>query len=146
MKSNVIFLMILSAIILSSCNYFKKHRLFSKNADTVLDMTVDEPEPIVEDTTDILIEEVEQPVTQKTTYAGTDGRYFMIVGSFQNYNLAELYSQKIQQMGYQSEIIEASNGFYRVTAKSYNDFQLGISEIDDFRSSITPGAWLHVKR
>ena len=50
----------------------------------------------------------------------------MIVGSFQNQNFAELYAEKIQEMGYQSQIIEASNGFYRVSAKSYNNFQQGV--------------------
>lgn len=131
---------------LGSCNYFKKHRLFSKDVDTVLDMTIAEPEPVIEDTTTVLPEEIAPPVVSKPTYTNQNSHYFMIVGSFQNYNFAKLYSEKIRQMGYQSEIIEASNGFYRVTAKSYDNFQQGISEIDDFRSSITPGAWLHVKR
>jgi len=145
MKSRVLFVMLLSAVMVSSCSYLKKHRLFSKNADTVLDMTVEQPEPIIGDTTDILPEEVELPVSSEPTYADANNRYFMIVGSFQNYNLAKLYSQKIQEMGYQSEIIEASNGFFRVSAKSFSNFQTGISEIDNFRSSLTPGAWLHVK-
>jgi hypothetical protein len=109
-------------------------------------MTVTQPEPIVKDTADIFTEEVQEPVRSEPVYASSHNRYFMIVGSFQNYNLAKLYSEKIRQMGYESEIIEAPNGFYRVSAKSYSDFQAGINEIDDFRSSVAPGAWLHVKR
>ena len=146
MKINILFLLLVSSLMLSSCNYFKKHRLFSKDVDTVLDMTIEEPAPIVEDTTDIFIEEIEEPVVEETQYTNLKDNYFMIVGSFQNYNLAKLYAEKIQQMGYHSQIIEASNGFFRVSAKSYTNFQQGISEIDDFRASVTPGAWLHVKR
>lgn len=146
MKSYFLFILLIGSIMLGSCNYFKKHRLFSKDVDTVLDMTIAEPEPVIEDTTTVLPEEIAPPVVSKPTYTNQNSHYFMIVGSFQNYNFAKLYSEKIRQMGYQSEIIEASNGFYRVTAKSYDNFQQGISEIDDFRSSITPGAWLHVKR
>ncbi len=146
MKSYFLLLLLIGSIMLSSCNYFKKHRLFSKDIDTVLDMTFDEPEPVIEDTTDIQLEEISPPVVEKSTYTNQNNNYFMIVGSFQNQNFAQLYSEKIQQMGYQSQIIEASNGFYRVSAKSYANFQQGINEIDDFRASITPGAWLHVKR
>lgn len=133
-------------MMLSSCNYFKKHRLFSKDVDTVLDMTINEPEQIIVDTTVVKLEEITPPVVEKSTYTNQNNKYFMIVGSFQNQNFAQLYSEKIQQMGYQSQIIEASNGFHRVSAKSYANFQQGIDEIDDFRASITPRAWLHVKR
>ena len=145
MKSFFLPILLISSILLSSCNYFKKHRLFSKNADTILDMTVAEPEPVIKDTLPLEIEEIQQPVIVESSDNNLNDSYFMIVGSFQNYNLAELYSDKVQQMGYQSQIIEASNGFYRVSAKSYNNFQQGISEINQFRSSITPGAWLHVR-
>ncbi len=146
MKINVLLLLLISSLILSSCNYFKKHRLFSKDVDTVLDMTIEEPEPIVEDTTDVFTEEIEQPLIEETPYTDMNDNYFMIVGSFQNYNLAKLYAEKIQQMGYQSQIIEASNGFFRVSAKSYSNFQQGVSVIVDFRACVTPGAWLNIKR
>jgi hypothetical protein len=146
MKSYVVVMLLLSSLILSNCNYFKRHRLFSKGEDTVQDMTVEEPKPVVEDTSDLNMEEIKQPTIEETPYIDQNDKYFMIVGSFMNYNLAKLYAEKIQQMGYQTQIIEASNGFFRVSAKSYNNFNQGISEIDDFRASITPGAWLHVKR
>jgi len=142
MKKNAFLILLSGALLFSSCDYLKKHRLFSKNSDDVLDMTVAEPEPIAEDTTALYTQDIQQPVIPATS----SDKYFMIVGSFQNQNLAKLYSEKIEQMGYRSEIIEASNGFYRVTAKSYNNFRQGINEIDDFRNSVTPGAWLHVRR
>jgi len=127
---------------LSSCNYFKKHRLFSKDVDTVLDVTIQEPAPLVTDTMPVITE----PIVQERVNQPVNGRYFMIVGSFQNRNLADLYSDKISKMGYQSQVLEASNGFYRVTAKSYTNFRQGVNEIDDFRSSVTENAWLHVQR
>jgi cell division protein FtsN len=142
MKSSLIILIIFSLLTLSSCNYFKKHRLFSKDVDTVLDMTIEQPVPLVADTTPVLPEpEYKEPVRSSSS-----DKYFMIVGSFQNQNLANNYAEKIRQMGYQSQVIEASNGFYRVSAKSYNNFRQGVNEIDDFRSSVTPRAWLNVKR
>jgi hypothetical protein len=141
MRSAFILLVIFSLLSMSSCNYFKKHRLFSKDVDTILDMTMQEPTSLVTDTTPI----VSEPVYQEPI-ASTNDKYFMIVGSFQNQNLANQYSEKIRQMGYQSQVIEAPNGFYRVSAKSYTNFNQGVSEIDDFRSSVTERAWLNVKR
>jgi cell division protein FtsN len=106
-------------------------------------MTAQQPTPVVADTTPIVPEPVyEEP---KVSSRSND-RYFMIVGSFQNQNLANNYAEKIRQMGYQSQVIQGSNGFYRVSAKSYNNFRQGVSEIDDFRSSVTSRAWLHVQR
>ncbi len=142
MRSSIILMIIVSLLALSGCDYFKKHRLFSKDVDTVLDMTIQEPTSMVADTTPI----VEEPIIEEPVPQTVNGKYFMIVGSFQNRNLADLYSDKISKMGYQSQVIEAPNGFFRVTAKSYTNFQEGISEIDDFRSAVTANAWLNVRR
>jgi hypothetical protein len=142
MRPTIILLVIFSMLMMSSCNYFKRHRLFSKDVDTVLDMTIQEPTPIVADTTPITSQpEFKEPVPQVV-----EGKYFMIVGSFQNQNLANLYADKIKGMGYQTQVIEASNGFFRVSAKSFSNFQQGVNEIDDFRSAVTERAWLHVKK
>jgi hypothetical protein len=142
MRYSIILLVAFSLLMMSSCNYFKKHRLFSKDVDTVLDMTIQEPTPLVADTTPIPAEQVYQEPAPEPV----KGKYFMIVGSFQNKNLANLYSEKIRQKGYQTQVIEASNGFFRVSAKSFTNFQQGVSEIDDFRSAITERAWLNVKK
>jgi cell division protein FtsN len=152
MKLLLSFLIISGILLLSSCNYLKKHRLFSRDVDTVLDMTLEEPEPIEVDSSAFIVEEpvmepvIEEPVVQPMpTENYGSGRYFMIVGSFQNENLAEKYADKMQQMGYMSQVIAANNGFYRVSAKSYNDFKTGVSEIETFRATVASRAWLHVK-
>lgn len=143
MRLTLIITSLLGLILMNSCNFFEEHPLFNKGPDSLLSMPIVEPEPAVVDTTPIIPAEpivIEEPVQQLM-----DGKYFMIVGSFQNQNFAELYAEKIQEMGYESQIIEASNGFYRVSARSYNNFQQGVSEIAEFRTSITTGAWLHVR-
>lgn len=130
----------------SGCKYFEKHRLFSRDIDTLLDADVTQ-KPIVLDTTPIIEELPAPPVTvaaPKKGY-GTD-KYYMIVGSFQNVNLANKYAEKIQQMGYQTQIIESASGFYRVSAKSFSDFRTGVSEIENFRTAVVPRAWLHVHK
>ena len=151
MKLKLIAAAFICILLSGGCNYFKKHRLFSKDVDTILDMTIEEPETTVvpePDTMQYMIEETytEPVIEDEPLYPGTSGRYFMIVGSFQNQNLARIYAEKIQQMGYQTQVIEGPNGFYRVSAKSYDDFRQGVSEIEEFRTAVTEHAWLHVKK
>lgn len=152
MKLSISSLIITGILLLSSCNYLKKHRLFSRDVDTVLDMTLEEPEPIEVDSSEFIMEEpvmepvIEEPPVQAVAPVDYGShKYYMIVGSFQNQNLAEKYADKMQQMGYMSQVLEANNGFYRVSAKSYNNFKTGVSEIETFRETVTARAWLHVK-
>lgn len=141
-----LYLIVLTCLLTTSgCKYFEKHRLFSRDIDTLLDADVTQ-KPAVLDTMPIIEEPPVAPVaaSPKTGY-GSD-KYYMIVGSFQNVNLANKYAEKIQQKGYQTQIIESSSGFYRVSAKSYSDYKTGVNEIETFRSSIVSSAWLHVHK
>jgi hypothetical protein len=148
MKRSVILLFFAVAVLLSSCNYLKKHKLFSRDVDSVLDMTLEEPLTPIIDTTPIVYTEPEPVMTEpaETRYGYGSNRYYMIVGCFQNKSYADRYAEKIRQMGYDTKILDLSNGFYRVSAKSYSNFRTGVSEIDDFRSTVASRAWLHVKR
>ncbi len=146
MNVRLLLMVLMSLLMLNSCNYFKKHRLFSRNVDTILDMTIEQPEPVAVDSTALVAEEPVLPEEAAVpSYQPGSGKYFMIVGSFQNENLARRYAEKIKNMGYDAQIIEASNGFFRVSAKTYANFQQGVNDIAAFRSSVTEGAWLHVR-
>ncbi|MBA7553743.1 hypothetical protein ES705_46342 [subsurface metagenome] len=149
MRLIIILSALLGTILLNGCNFFEEHPLFNKGPDSLLNMPIVEPEPEIIDTMEYIIEEpvvIEEPIESQLQTGYGSGQYFMIVGSFQNRNFAVQYAEKIQEMGYQTQIIEASNGFYRVSARSYNNFQQGVNEIDDFRTSVSAGAWLHVRR
>jgi hypothetical protein len=151
MRKSLILFSFAGLLALSSCKYLEKHRLFSRDVDTLLDAEVSKPENNqLIDTTPIITEPtvapVSQPVAKQVVFGYGSDKYYMIVGSFQNQNLAERYAEKIQKMGYQTQIIESSGSFYRVSAKSYSDFKTGISELEDFRSNVTSRAWLHVHK
>jgi hypothetical protein len=150
MKKASILLLFAGMLAMSSCKYFEKHRLFSRDVDTLLDADVTKPENIqITDTTPIYTEPVVAPVTQpakQTGYGYGSDKYYMIVGSFQNKNLAEKYAVKIQNMGYQTQIIESPGSYYRVSAKSFSNFKSGIDELENFRSNVTTRAWLHVHK
>ncbi len=147
MKRPISLLLLFAVLLLSSCNYLKKHRLFSRDVDTVLDMTLEEPQVFEVDSSAMVVEEpVPEPEIEKPQVLSANDNYYMIVGSFQNPNFAEKYAEKMRQMGYVSQVIESNNGYFRVSAKSYNDFRTGVGEIETFRETVASRAWLHVKK
>lgn len=166
MKSLFLSLAVFCMLCLSSCDYFKNHRLFSKDDDAV-DMRTDKQEDLEDSTsvaqfddTDTLpadltadeYAEVQSGETQADAYTppdfspSGDARYFMIAGSFQNQNLANRYAEQIIEKGYNSNVLECPDGYYRVSAKSYSDFKEGISEISEFRSSLGISTWIYVRK
>jgi cell division protein FtsN len=133
----------------SSCKYLQNHRSYSIGIDTLLDSK--NYKTAVTDTTKTKIEAPVKTALLNTPQQpmgfgyGTD-KYYMIVGSFLNQNFAEKYAEKIQQMGYHTQIIQSANSYYRVSAESYSSYRSGINQIAEFRSKIASKAWLHVKK
>ena len=74
------------------------------------------------------------------------GHYYMIVGCFTVQENADGYASKLRAMGYESQIIQGRDNFQMVAAKSYNNLQAGVAEIDKFRNELTPNAWVYKKR
>jgi hypothetical protein len=137
---------------LSSCKYFRQQKWFSKDVDTLLTYTEEPVDTTLVDSMNIetIVQET-VPVTtsaiSQTGYGYTSDSYYMVVGSFLSEQLANKYAKKIQEMGYQPQIIYSNSlGFYRVSAKSYTDFKLAVNDINNFRDNVTPRAWVHVKK
>lgn len=145
--STIVLLVLLS---LQSCKYLKEQKWFSKDVDTLLTEDVD-TNIASNDTSAIqtIVQETE-PIQQNYSEAGigyTSDKFYMIVGSFLSEPLAKRYAKKMQEKGYQPQVIYSSSlGFYRVSAKSYTDLTTAISDISGFRDGVTPRAWVHVKK
>lgn len=147
MKTLRLTFIVLVVLSLSSCKFFKQQKWFSKDVDTLL--TVEEPiiEPIDSTQIETIVQETEPITTNETSYGYTSDKFYMVVGSFLSEQLAGKYAKKIQELGYQPQIIYSSSlGFYRVSAKSYNDFTSAVGDIPNFRDNVTPRAWVHVKK
>jgi hypothetical protein len=76
----------------------------------------------------------------------TDAQFYMIVGCFTVPENANRYAEKIRSLGYEGEVIPGHDGYQMVTAKSYGNFKSSIAEIEQFRSDVTPNAWVFVKK
>lgn len=85
----------------------------------------------------------------KSTPARTSavrGHYYMIVGCFTVQENADRYANKLRTMGYEAQILQGRDNFQMVAAKSYDNLQSGVAEIDKFRNELTPNAWVFKKR
>lgn len=74
------------------------------------------------------------------------GHYYMIVGCFTIQENADSYANKLRSMGYEAQILKGRDNFQMVAAKSYDNLQAGIADIDKFRNELTPNAWVFKKR
>ena len=154
MRPLILWIVILS-LLAGGCKYIKKQKMFSKSLDTIENSELSK-DTAAEDSMALLsaaeqenniFDEppvVEPPVAESDFTP--DGRYFMIVGSFQSQSNAEKYASKLEGMGYSASIIPSDIGYYRVSAQSYTTLQSGLNDIPNFRSAVTPGAWVHVKK
>jgi lipoprotein NlpI len=133
---------------LSSCKFFKQQKWFSKDVDTLLtaqDATL-EPDTVMPEI-ETIVQETEPVKTGQATYGYGNDQYYMVVGSFLSEQLANKYAQKMVSLGYNPQIVYSSSlGFYRVSAKSYTDYNTAINDIPDFRDDVTPRAWVHIKK
>lgn len=150
---HVIFL----TLLLSSCKFVKSHKMFNNKMDSIATVIEELPEIIEEaDSTEIetIVQETEPIVMPEETSMSAElstgygnDNYYMVVGSFLSKKLAQTYARKMQDDGYRPQVIYSSSlGFYRVSAASYNDFNLAVNEISNFRDNVTPRAWVHVKK
>jgi hypothetical protein len=141
-------------LVMPSCKFIKT-KILSKKVDTlsVFSDTLAKDEPI--DT--VFQQEATNyiPPESQTTASGgqtrtvpsvSDAQCYMIVGCFTVPENANRYAEKIKGMGYEGEVIAGNDGYQMVTAKSYGSFRTSVSEIEQFRSAVTPNAWVFVKK
>ncbi len=137
-------------LLMPSCKFIKS-KIFPKKVDTLSAFidTTSEAEKVDSALYYDMLRQAQQE-SQAMAQKGSDevqyGQYYMIVGCFMVQKNAEKYADKIRGMGYNASIINGPGGFQMVTVKSYNDFRASISEINQYRSEITPNAWVYIKR
>lgn len=144
---NLVFLLSLILLLCGGCKYFKK-----QNSKSVEVITADTSETESTDSASYYTSMPEQSVTatatQKSISSGNAvaGKYYMIVGCFKVDANADQYAEKIQSMGYSVELIPGVNDFEMVAARSYNSYRESVSDLEKFRTEVTPNAWIYRQR
>ena len=118
----------------------------------------DDPEPVVETTPSMEIEEPEpepEPIPEPepepiktegdiTTINTRNGRYYVVVGSFVDEDLAMDYAKKLSKDGLDITILaplEGMKGYSRVAVDSYSAYSEADARAKDLRSSFPNGTW-----
>jgi len=89
---------------------------------------------------------VAKTVTTKPIVKKATNKYFLISASFKSKSNAEKMKNTLQKDGYDSQIIVASNNFYRVSYKGFSNRVEAFKELK--RARTTEGredVWLHIK-
>lgn len=116
-------------------------------------VTVVVQKPVKEDSLklDSLKKVAEKKEVKKVEAPKPEDKYFLISGSFQSRENAEIYKSRLQQEGYNSQIIERrmgpNNDFFKVSYKSFHDRKLAYAELRKARNTEgRDNVWLLVKR
>jgi hypothetical protein len=84
----------------------------------------------------------ENPPPAPTTREGT---YYIITGSFKSEENALSHINELKKVGFDPEIIEASNGFFRVNAMKCNNMETALAKKDSLSGKF-PGVWISKKK
>ena len=78
--------------------------------------------------------------------AGDKFSYYVITGAFQEANNASNYKEKMDKMGYSSEIIDGPFGFKLVSVSGTNEMNEAINVMNTMRNAVTEKAWVFIKK
>jgi nucleoid DNA-binding protein len=86
--------------------------------------------------------DIVQPPSEAILPAEKNGDYYcLITGSFKSKENAETQAALLKKEGFESEIIDAPNGFFRVSAMRCRDINLALSKKDSIDKKF-PGTWV----
>ncbi len=103
---------------------------YEPEQDLTEDNKVTEPE-VIEDKS-----EITESVPFKTQpVILTGSKYYIITGSFKNFDNASRLSESLLNEGYSSEILEAGNGFHRVGISGFSNFSEATRELNEFEKT-----------
>ncbi|HUV00484.1 MAG TPA: SPOR domain-containing protein [Bacteroidales bacterium] len=103
-------------------------------------------EPVILAPENITVQPEETAVKEPVlTVTGPEVEFCIIIGSFTEEENAYTQVNKLEADGFVPEIIQASNGFYRVIAMKYDNLTKAISAKDSLLKKY-PGTWISKKK
>jgi len=129
MKKTIYLLLVAFLLTLCNCKYFKRKEI--KPVETIAIDTV------VKDTLPYLGEGI-------YWLEEIDDKFMIVVGSFQSLEFAKIHAAKYSRLGFNCKVILKPDGFYMVTAKSYDTYDGAHAELKDFRKRIAKKSWVFI--
>lgn len=137
----IIFIIIASVLVTSSCAGTNKRLRKSKNKKPVT-------ENVVSAETAAPIREVEEKLVPIENVLPDPHRYFVIIGSFRNPENARKYQDQIRKEGFNTDVLRTEAGLYRISVMATDDINAARSEIRRIRDRFTvySDTWLLIQR
>jgi len=138
-------LLILIVLLTGACKFFRKS---STNLVDTLVVNTESNIAATPDTSglDEMADAYRNSALQDTPAQIQNHQYYMIVGCFVVPENADRYAERLRQQGYNPTILQGRDNFRMVSAKSYPTLSEGVSELAMFRTDVSSGAWVHIRR
>lgn len=148
----LVLLAFVTVFLLSSCDYLKRKGIFGSKKEMV--KTIEQLQKELQEDSIKYAAEIEKikldaqaridSILNGSKQEDPYQNYYVIIGGFRNAKNAETLSIKTSEMGYNSLIIDARNGFQLVSAYGGDEMQATISMLHEVQAKINPDAWIYV--
>ncbi len=142
---------VLLALIVSSCNLFKKTSMTQEQIDAM----VAENQALraqasssqdLEDQLALTRMQVDEAMLKLAACEeAAKSKVHIIVGAFKNSAYADEYSAEIKQSGYEGRIIAGPYNFNLVSSGSYESIQAALNDLNSIRETVIYTAWLYIE-
>lgn len=144
--------------ILSSCRNIREHGLFGrKSLDEAIEWAKQDSMRVADSLESAEMEEnlPEESIMEATVPAEVQSRpenddgikYYVIVGSFSNYDNAVQESEHYRVQGYETSIVNRTNSsgtiLYMVSIKTFNELNEAESYNNTFKREVLSSAWVY---
>lgn len=112
------------------------------NAPVMISDTASAEKPVAE----VTVPEITAPAkAEEVSAISESGAYYIITGSFQSEANAGKQVTQLQAEGFNPEVVQMENGFYRVCAMACPDLKTAVNKKDSILQKF-PGAWVSRKK
>ena len=116
---------------------------FENNKEALVENSV--AVPVVAESQPAIVEPAPEPVIAETVTAIPAENYMLVAGSFKSEVNAKVLMNRLIEKGYLPKLVEASNGFFRVSAVTVNDLNTALSLKETIEKEF-PGTWIHKEK
>ncbi len=87
-------------------------------------------------------EDYKSPDYQTEESVSRNDRYYIVAGSFKRLENAQKLMVKLMDDGFDPQILQTSNGYFRVTLNSFQNRNLAVRELQRIRQGLNRSVWI----
>ncbi|HEX2974794.1 MAG TPA: SPOR domain-containing protein, partial [Bacteroidales bacterium] len=126
---------------------FEDNKAAVENENAAAQVMISDSASAEKPVTEVMVPEITEPVkAEEVTAPVTEsGAYYIITGSFQSETNAGKQVIQLQAEGFNPEVVQTENGFYRVCAMVCPDLKTAVDKKDSILQKF-PSAWVSRKK